>query len=301
MLYPIKIFFVARFIIFLSLLISFKSYPFERPNSKITHILSSIPFNIVGINLCEFSSAYSHNRIEYMRQMIKLSKEITRYPSNQTAELINEFNTLYEKNMNYAKMGLGKNLEVSFKAFIEQYYSDIRPKIRNIYFKQNEIDTIIIGHYAFSPHCTGEVQVSLELIDSDGASSTYQATGHIQTVMSKLASRVFEKYQRTILPTFININNDQKLEILGGANGDIAITKSLKQAQIICDSLKARLPTLKEYEMINALGSWSGGISLGEKAWALNYPNVYLYNAYRSGIVNIQFLKPQDIYYVCVR
>lgn len=301
MLNKYKNYLAVRLIVMTYVLIGLSSQTFGKINNDIKNIFPKIPFNIDGLNLCEFSSAYSHDRISYMREMIRLSREITRYPNNQTIDLINEFNILYEKNMDYARKGLGKNLEVSFKAFIEQYYTNLRPRTRKLEFKQNAIDIIIIGHYALAPSCNGQVQVSLELIEADGISTTFQATGPVQTVMSKLASKIFEKYQRTKFPTVVNMSNGHKLEIIGGPNGDISITKSLKEAQYICESLDARLPTLKEYEFINALGSWSGGISLADKAWALNYPYVYLYNGYRTPLLSIHFLKPQDIYYVCVR
>ena len=265
------------------------------------YILAQIPFNIEGANLCEFRSAFSRDRIEYMRELAQISRELTRSRYQDRSRLLERYNDLYERNMSYAQKGLGKSLEVSFKAFIEKYYHELKPRERHLFFNINKLDIIILGHYSLSPRCNGQVNVNLELIDKNGSSTSYQASGAAHTVMSKLASQIFERFQRTQFPTTI-YSQGKQLEILGGANNDISWTRNLEEAKYVCESLQARLPSLKEYKLIDTLGSWSGGITLENKAWAMNYPNVYLYKTNRSPVTNIQFLKPGiDIYYVCVR
>lgn len=284
---------------------------------QIQQFWPQIPFNMQGANLCEYRSAYSHTRLGYLNELARLSRQISSFPTYSSIGALTRFNEVYELNMAYAARGLGKTLESSFKAFINDYYRNLRPRTRNLEFSYGEqiltdilrggvkpsedtIDLVALGHYSFSPNCNGTLYVTLELVDLAGTSRTYQATGHVSVVMSKIASKIFEDYQRTQFPSTINYRG-KELILLGGANGDIDSVFDLRSAQEICYSMGARLPSSEEYAFINAIGSWSGGISLGDTPWALNYPNLYAKYNGRYQVRNRQFYPPQNFKYICVR
>jgi hypothetical protein len=41
-------------------------------------------------------------------------------------------------------------------------------------------------------------------------------------------------------------------------------------AERACASMKARLPTWEEYELLAMQGPWNGGVSLNNDVWKLN-------------------------------
>ena len=267
------------------------------------HIWAQIPFNIQGANLCEFRSAYSRDRLEYMRELRDLSFTIfTTHSRDSRSNLLQQYNDLYERNLSYAQIGLGAGLEASFKSFLESYYTNLSPTNRNLFFTyaQDKVNASILGQYSLSPNCNGSVIVTLELITKNKTAYSFQATGPVQTVMSKIASQLFTKYQKTAFPSFI-MHRGKELELIGGINGRISKTRHLSTAQEACSAMGARLPDPAEYKTINLYGSWAGGISLADKPWAMNYPNVFVKYNGKYQVRNIQFLGQDVIYYTCVR
>lgn len=234
-------------------------------------------------------------------------------------------NRMYEQILAYAKRGLGVTLENTFKAYMEQFYNNLKPRTRNLEFKHvkpidevinlalrghqvrsisiseaSKIDLFLHGTYSMSPNCNGNIVVTLSSISRDGTSKTYTATGRPSLVMSKIASRIFEDYQRTKFPSTIKIGRTN-LTLLGGLNGDIDKTFYLKEAQGLCEILGGRLPTSKEYKIINSYGSWSGGITLGRKIWALRYPDVFVPYFTRAPQRSYHQVNEREYYYTCVK
>ena len=286
-------------------------------DESIYKIWRQIPFNIQGANLGEFTSAFSKDRFNYLRELKKISYSLSSGRYFQRKSEIERFNELYEKNLTYASKALGAFLESSFKSFLDQYYRSINPRVRKLSFsyghsilqdllRQSEIklderlDFFFIGNYTLASDCSGHVIASLELIASNGNSRSYQAQGEVSIVMSKIASKVFEDFQRTQFPSQISYRGE-KLTLLGGANNNVATSSSLFGLTDICRSKSARLPTLDEYKYLNALGSWSGGLFLKDKAWALDDSNVVIKYNGEHRRRNIAFISERKFHYICVR
>ena len=285
---------------------------FTQASDEVNHFWPKIPFNIEGANLCNFRQAYSQSRSDYMMEMTSLAERLL-YASE-----VYDPAQMHTQNLVYAKRGLGATLESSFKAYLDSYYRDLKPRVRKIEFKYldrvatvlnqsgtvsrtdiSKIDLMAYGTYSMSPDCRGGVLVTLTIIKRDGTSSEYIAKGPASTVMSQIASRVFEDFQRTKFPTTVRVGN-RNLEVLGGLTGDIGTVVRPDEATLACQTLGARLPNESEYKILNTYGSWSGGITLSHFDWVLPYNQLlnlthyYHVRSYQTG-VNGNFK------YICVR
>jgi hypothetical protein len=279
----------------------------------------NIPFNIKGVNLCEFTRAYSQDRVQYMQQMNSLASSLLWMGVYNPVQTLIQYNRLYERNLAYARIGLGTTLSSSFKAYLERYYKTLKPKKRYLRFKYSntineqinlslpvtaqqvsKIDLFAFGSYTLSPNCSGNIIVTLSLLDRDGLSREYMGQGRSDIVMSQIASQVFEDFQRTKFPSEIKIGN-KTLTILGGLNGDIETVTDLYDAKTFCQSLGGRLPRQNEYKFINAYGSWSGGVSLERKIWAMDYPSVFVPYFTRRPVRSFSEVNEREYYYVCVK
>lgn len=288
------------------------------------HLWPNIPFNIEGANLCEYRVAHSQIRSQYMQEMVENAERLFYAGDFNPVTTLLRFNQLYHKNQVYARKGLGHTLENTFKAYLDGYYRQLTPKTRNIDFKytnrlnqainkpasQNtepnletnqfqKISAFAYGHYSFSPHCRGEILVTLTLITRGGDSKTYLGQGPVNTVMSKIASQIFEDYQRTKFPSTLRVGN-KKLTLLGGLNGAVDKVQYPEEAENICQTLGARLPTAQEYKFINSYGSWSGGVTLGRNVWALKYPKVFIPYFRTLPVREYNQTNQKEIYYICV-
>jgi hypothetical protein len=291
--------------------------------SEVKHFWPKIPFNLEGANLCEFRSAYSQTRSQYMREMVGHAKSLLKAGDFNPVATLVSFNKLYNQNLAYAKRGLGVTLEESFKAYLSSYYSKYTPRVRKLEFKYldrlaailninnghgnsvteqdiNSLDLMAHGSYSLSPNCQGGVFVTMTIIKKDGYSIDYHATGNVRTVMSQIASRVFEDFQRTKFPSTIKVGR-RNLTLIGGLNGQVDKTNYLDQAKSICESLDARLPNSTEYKVIDSYGSWSGGISLGRKIWAIDYNQVFVPYFHSAPSRTPSEVNDKTYYYICVR
>lgn len=289
------------------------------------NIWPSIPFNIEGANLCAYRSAYSQTRSEYMQEMVSYAERLLYMGDYNPAQTLSDFNRMYERNLAYAKLGLGVTLEYTFKAYIEDYYRQLTPRTRQIDFKYttqlnnivnsalrnnqlpnisqaqtDKIGAFAYGTYSLSPNCNGNILVTLTLIQKDGNTKTYIGNGPVQTVMSQIASKIFEDFQRTTFPSTLRIGT-REITLIGGLNGHIDSVQYLEEAENICKTLGARLPTGQEYKFINSYGSWSGGITLGRKVWALDYPNVFIPYFERMPVRNFTQVNERTYYYTCIK
>jgi hypothetical protein len=288
-----------------------------------------IPFNISGVNLCNLRGAYSQNRSEYMAEMVSHAENLL-YACGENcnfdpADTLSRFNSLYEKNLAYATKGLGVTLEATFKSYLESYYRKLKPRTRKLRLKfletldtlinnalrgnqvrtitrsdSDKIDLFAFGTYSMSPRCNGNIVVTLTIVNREGVTKEYMGTGRTELVMSQIASRVFEDYQRTKFPARIKVGT-KYITLLGGLNGNIDSTMYLDEAKKICETLGARLPTDREYKMINSYGSWSGGITLGRRIWAMNYPNVFVPYFQRSPVRTFSQVNDKTYYYTCIK
>ena len=310
---------------FITLLMLSSAFISQTGHAKVNNIWPRIPFNIIGANLCEFRAAYSQTRSQYMKEMVSMAEKLLKAGDLDPVDTLMNFNRMYEENLRYARRGLGITLENTFKGYLEEYYRNIKPRVRNLEFKHvipidevinmairggqvpyisqsdiDKLDLMAYGSYSMSPNCNGNVIVTLNVIDKNGISRSYNGAGRPSTVMSQIASRFFEDYQRTKFPSKIRIGS-KTLTLLGGFNGDIDRTSYLDQAEKMCETLGGRLPTAQEYKFINSYGSWSGGITLGHNVWAMKFPYVFVPYFENAPQRTHSQVNASEFLYTCVR
>ncbi|MFG1491932.1 hypothetical protein ABMA75_00095 [Halobacteriovorax sp. ZH4_bin.1] len=270
--------------------------------AQAARLWSSIPF-IRGADLCAYKQAYSQTRSEYMSEMTGLASELMQSGAkgSEALQMLVTFDALYDKNVRLATQHkyLDVTLENTLKAYFDGYYRDFPVVDRKLEFVQMNniryifnsinngqrpgwipdnagelVDYMAYGSYSFAPNCRGNIQVTLTLVGSDGSTKNYQGIGQPSVVMSQIASRMFEDFQRTQFPSTLRVNG-RKLTIIGTHNGSIGRVTSLRQAERACDNIYARLPNGQELEAIDAYGDWNGGISIQQNIWALRGGKVY--------------------------
>lgn len=275
----------------------------EKMSDQVIDIWPTVPF-IRGADLCKYKDAYSQTRSGYMNKMVHLARELmdSGAKAKDVLPLLTSFNQMYDLNTSLATQHqyLDVTLESTLKSYLSEYYRNLRPRKQKVSFTSahgivstvkaaaqgqrdglinaqdlEHLDYFSYGTYAFAPNCAGDIQVTLHLIGRSGQQKSYLAQGQLSTVMSQIATKIFEDFQRTRLPTQIKLGS-KFLTILGGMNGSVDQTFSTENAVRSCETLGARLPTPQELEMIDAYGDWSGGISLGKATWALADGHVYI-------------------------
>lgn len=261
--------------IFVSLTLNAATPPDER-----TDIWPTIPF-IRGADLCRYKDAYGQTRTEYMTKMVTLASDLMKVGAEgkEALALLESFNQMYDLNLAMATQYnyLDVTLESTLKAYVSNYYRDLRPRVQKVSFtgvNVKKLDYIGYGSYALAPDCKGDIQVSVHLIGRDGAQKSYLGHGEPHIVMSQIASKIFEDFQRTKFPSVIKVG-DMTLTLIGGMNGSVDFASSPEIAKQSCETLNARLPESSELELLNAYGDWSGGVSLGHNVWALPSGKVY--------------------------
>lgn len=267
-----------------------------------TDIWPTIPF-IRGADLCRYKDAYGQTRSEYMSKMAKLASGLMwAGASSRNAFLsLYNFNHLYDQNLAMATQYqyLDVTLESTLKSYLSGYYRDLRPRIQKISFtdlnnllsiiraaadgQRNvnlppsllaKLDYIAYGSYALAPNCNGDIQVTLHLVGRTGDVRSYLGHGPPAMVMSQIASKIFEDFQRTQFPSTVKVGS-KNLTLIGGMNGSVDVAASPLIAKQSCETLNARLPDEFELEMLNAYGDWSGGVSLNNQYWALPSGKVF--------------------------
>lgn len=258
-------------------------------------IWPTIPFTR-GADLCRYTDAYSQTRMQNLSQMMRLASG----RDSAGAGALVAFNELYDKNLALASQAaFDVTLEATLKSYTDGYFRNLQPKVKKLSFTGtndilsvvrsaqygsipeldrdtlNRIDYVAYGTYSLAPNCQGDVQVTLTLVGLDGQTESFVATGRVDTVMSKIASEIFVRFQRTQFPSEIRVGN-KMLTLIGGFNNSVDRAPTSKIAEEACATLDARLPTDKEMEILDVYGDWSGGVSLNNKVWALRNGYVYV-------------------------
>ena len=249
------------------------------------NIWPAIPFTR-GADLCKFKDAYSRSRSEYMSKMTGLASQLmwSGASPRDSLSLLYGFNQLYDQNLNLAAQNsyLDVTLESTLKSFISGYYRDLRPRQQKINFTNrsadiqqfNELNYMAYGTYALGANCNGDIQVTLHLIGRNSDVKSYLGQGPLEVVMSRIAARIFEDFQRTQFPSQIKVGT-KMLTLVGGLNASVDVAATPLIASQSCETLNARLPDEFELEILNAYGDWSGGVSLNENYWALPSGKVF--------------------------
>ena len=206
----------------------------------------------------------------------------------EAAAMLKKFNDLYDQNRRVGTYGLDVTLENTFKAYLDQVYRQTHPRTKKLVFFNpgdassalnggkniEDLGYIMHGTYSYAPNCAGDILVTLSVMNRNAEIETFQANGTPQTVMGYLAEQVFKRYQGTQFPIVIN-NAGKALTVLGALNGDVAQVVGTRAAVLACESLQARLPTEKEYMILEAYGAWDGGLDLGRTPWAMDRGYVF--------------------------
>lgn len=265
-------------------------------SANISGIWATIPF-IRGADLCQYKQAFSQTRMEYMGEMVGMASNLMQSGARgkEALEMLLMFDALYDKNVNLAKQYqyLDVTLENSLKGYLDQYYRSFPVQQRKIEFRHiNDIrriinavangqrignlsgdpyrvlDYVAYGSYSYAPDCRGRIDVTVTLVGPNGQIKTYQGLERPHIVMSQIASRMFEDFQRTKFPSTLDLGA-KSIRLIGATNGSVA-KAGLKQAERACKNMGARLPTGEELEDISAFGDWNGGVSINNVVWAIS-------------------------------
>lgn len=293
-------------------------------------IWPSIPF-IRGADLCNYKDAYGQSRSQYMSKMISHARSLLEVGARgrEALDLMVNFNNMYDHNKAIAMSNpylYDVTLESTLKAYIDDYYRSLKPRTQRVSFTHandilsivnaarngqrdgwldenilSKLDYIAYGTYTLSPDCTSRILVTIHMIGRDGHSINYQADGPPATVMSQIASRIFEDVQRTKFPSTLKIGKEV-VTLVGGLNGSVDRVPDPAFAQDACETLDARLPNQKELEMISMYGDWNGGVSVQEGTWAMPGGKVFANRLRNPSPVREKWEVNEDEYlYYCIR
>lgn len=298
------------------------SFSASIPADGTVDIWPSIPF-VRGADLCRYRDTYSQTRTQYMAQMVRWATQF----SYGGVEALIAFNDLYDKNLDIASQNnyLDVTLESTFKAYLDSYYRNLRPRVKKISFTTAadilnviraaaagraptvdsatlaKLDFMAYGTYTLAPNCQGDIQITLHLVGKKGETESFVAQGRPEVVMSQIASQIFTQFQRTQFPSSIKVGNSI-LTLVGGLNSSVDKTISSLVAEQSCETLESRLPNQVELEILNSYGDWSGGVTLGDKVWAMSNGKVYaplLRNP--TPVRDERDVNADELFYYCVK
>lgn len=259
------------------------------PRDGVVDIWSRIPF-IRGADLCRYRDAYSQTRTQFMNQMVSHAQRLMSSGArgSEALQMLYAFNEMYDRNLEYATVGLETTLSSTMMAYLDSYYRTYNPQEKRISFARYEdwtqydgnivlrkLDYIAYGTYALAPNCQGDITVTFHMIGKDNRLESFTANGRPDFVMSQVASQLFTLIQRTQFPSRIQNYDGSTLTLIGAANGSVGIANSVQQAERACRAKGARLPNADELEMSDSYGDWSGGVSIGKVVWAINGGMIY--------------------------
>lgn len=273
---------------FLILLLSTQSFAIS--------IWPTIAF-VKGADLCQYQDAYGRSRSEMAQEMVDQASQLmsSGASGSEALKMLVAIDGLIDKNRRLAVQGYGLDvtLEATLKSYVDKLYQDLRPRNKNINFNHampivdvvrairngqrpgylddnlmNKLDAIAYGTYAYAPDCRGNILVTIHVMKKDGSTLNFQAQGKPQYVMSDIAARMFEMFQRAQFPSTVRMGS-RTLQLIGAPGTPVDSAPSPDLAEQSCEMIDARLPTRNEYEYLSMLGDWNGGIGLGHKVWAL--------------------------------
>lgn len=292
-------------------------------------IWPTIPF-IRGADLCRYRDAYGQTRTQFMQSMVGNATTLLKEGASGGDALkhLVIFNEMYDRNLAMATQYqyLDVTLESTFKAYLDRYYRDLKPRTRKLsltnvndilsivnlaingqregHLDNNmlaKLDYVAYGSYALAPSCAGDIQVTLHLVGKNGETKSYVGSGKPETVMGQIALEMFSEFQGTQFPSSIKIGN-KMLTLVGGLNGSVDRAYTTEVAAESCATLDARLPTQFEIELLSGYGDWSGGVSLNNKIWAMANGMIYVpYLKNPSPVRLPSEVNQTEYFYYCVK
>lgn len=253
---------------------------------------------VKGQDLCQFEEGYGATRKEQVNEMAAQLKDLMRHgaSSREGMEALFNLDALIDKNRGQAKSGsrMDITLEASLKAYLDHMYLGFNPNDIKLQFvdpsplselivrlrdqeRRDSVDLqqltllsgIAWGTYSYGPGCHGDILVTIHIELNNGMTVSFQAQGKPQSVMSAIAADIVRHFQRTTFPTVVMMG-DKALVLLGAAGKPINVAPTPQIAERSCLLIKARLPTVDEYEFLSILGDWNNGVSLDHMLWALS-------------------------------
>ena len=289
----------------------------------------TIPF-IRGQDLCQFQDAYGKSRSEQALEMTNRLKDVLAYgaQADEALDSLLAMDALTDKNRKLATTGFGMDmtLEAGLKAALDGLYRELKPRERKLVFinpapllellrdlrtqqRQGNLDLKQLskisgfawGTYAYGPGCRGDLLVSIHVELATGASHSFQAQGRPESVMGSVASQIFQHFQRTQFPSVVSIDK-KSLTLLGAPGSPVGMAPTPALAESACKAIRARLPSVDEYEFLSALGDWNGGVFLDHKLWALADGHVLAPDLRNpSPVRHPEDVNSNEIYFYCVR
>lgn len=253
---------------------------------------------VKGQDLCQFEEGYGATRKEQVTEMAGQLKDLMRHGAStrEGMEALFNLDALVDKNRGQATSGsrMDITLEASLKAYLDRMYLGFNPNdIKLQFFDPSPLGELIVrlreqerrdsldlqqlnllsgiawGTYAYGPGCSGDILVTIHIELNNGITVSFQAQGKPEAVMSAIAADIVRHFQRTTFPTVVMMG-DKSLVLLGAAGKPINVAPTPLIAERSCVLIKARLPSVDEYEFLSILGDWNNGVSLDHKIWALS-------------------------------
>jgi hypothetical protein len=253
---------------------------------------------VKGQDLCQFEESFGASRKEQVNDMAAQLKDLMRYGASTQEGMQALFNldAMVDKNRGQATAlsRMDVTLEASLKAYLDRMYLGFNPQDIKLQFvdpsplgdlikrlrDEERKDTVDVqqlallsgiawGTYSYGPGCRGDLLVTIHIELNNGTTVSFQAQGRPETVMSAIAADIVRHFQRTTFPTIVMMG-DKPLVLLGAAGKPINTAPTPAIAERSCVLIKARLPTVDEYEFLSILGDWNNGVSLSHMLWALS-------------------------------
>lgn len=289
----------------------------------------TIPF-VRGQDLCQYQDAYGRSRSAQVKEMSEGITEFLRAGAKaaDAAHLMTAVDTLVDKNRQLASVpgGMDITLGGNLKAEVDRLYREIRPQRQMLSFSHasglNEVlanvrrpgqegpltreqltrlNGLIWGTYSYAPRCAGDLLVTVHVELKSGKSYSFNSGGRLEVVVADLAHQLLREFQSTQFPTTVTMGN-RRLTLLGTPGGVVCTAPSAVEAERACKAMNARLPTPEEYDYLNILGDWNGGITLGREMWALAGNLIFAPDLRNPSPVRTpQEVQCRELKFICVR
>ncbi len=289
----------------------------------------TIPF-IRGQDLCQYQDAYGRSRSAHRKEMIREVTELMAMgaETKDAVQAITTIDKLIDKQRQMARIGSGMDvtLESVIKSSLDQIYRELQPRERKLSFfnstslidlltelreqhRQERVDAkqlarlsgLAWGTYAFAPSCNNDILLTLHVTLHGGQTYNFNAKGEPEWVANAIANMLFKQFQTTHFPSEVNLNGT-RLTLVGAPGSPVSHAPTPVMAEKACASVKARLPTWEEYELLGILGDWNGGVSLNRNVWTLTGGKVLsptLRNP--SPVRQPEEARGEDLHFYCVR
>ena len=289
----------------------------------------TIPF-IRGQDLCQYQDAYGRSRSASRKEMILQVSQLMAMGAEtpDAVQAIVTIDKLITQQRQLARIGAGMDvtLESVIKASLDQTYREVQPRERKLTFfnpttlielldelkeqhRQERVDAnhlarlsgMAWGTYAYGPSCNNDILLTLHVTLHSGQTYNFSARGEPESAAMAVASKMFQQFQATQFPSVIQVNG-KSLTLVGAPGSPVSHAPTPALAEKACASVKARLPSWEEYEMLAMLGDWNGGVSLNRDVWTLSGGKVLSPNLRNpSPVRQPEEARGEDLHFYCVR